>query len=65
MHSVGIVGAGKIARVHGANAAGLDRLRIAAVADVEPAFARDLAGSSAATSPRALTSCSRATIVLS
>ena len=43
MHSVGIVGAGKIARVHGANAAGLDGLRIAAVADVDAAHARGLA----------------------
>ena len=43
MHSVGIVGAGKIARVHGANAAGLDGLRIAAVADIDPVSARGLA----------------------
>jgi myo-inositol 2-dehydrogenase / D-chiro-inositol 1-dehydrogenase len=43
VHSVGIVGAGKIARVHGANAAVLDGLRIGAVADVDPAYARGLA----------------------
>ena len=43
MHSVGIVGAGKIARVHAANSAGLSDLRIAAVADVEQAHARSLA----------------------
>jgi myo-inositol 2-dehydrogenase/D-chiro-inositol 1-dehydrogenase len=35
VHSVGIVGAGKIARVHAANAAELDGLRIAAVADLD------------------------------
>jgi myo-inositol 2-dehydrogenase / D-chiro-inositol 1-dehydrogenase len=43
VHSVGIVGAGKIARVHGANAAGLDDVRIMSVADVDPAAARGLA----------------------
>jgi len=43
VHSVGIVGAGKIARVHAANSVGLSDLRIAAVADVEQAHAQSLA----------------------
>jgi myo-inositol 2-dehydrogenase/D-chiro-inositol 1-dehydrogenase len=43
VHSVGIVGAGKIARVHAANVGVIDDLSIAAVADVEPAAARALA----------------------
>ena len=34
MHSLGLIGAGKIARVHAANLAGLDGARLAAVADV-------------------------------
>lgn len=43
MHSLGIVGAGRIARVHAANAAAAEELRLSAVADVDPAFARALA----------------------
>jgi myo-inositol 2-dehydrogenase/D-chiro-inositol 1-dehydrogenase len=43
VHFVGIVGAGKIARVHAANAAGLEGLRVVAVADVDPAAALALA----------------------
>ena len=43
MHSVGIVGAGKIARVHAANAAALEVLRVVAVADIDPDAAVALA----------------------
>jgi myo-inositol 2-dehydrogenase / D-chiro-inositol 1-dehydrogenase len=43
VHSVGIVGAGKIARVHAANAAALEGLRVVAVADVDPDAAGALA----------------------
>ena len=43
MHSIGIIGAGRIARVHAANAVLLDELRVVAVADVEPDAARAIA----------------------
>jgi myo-inositol 2-dehydrogenase/D-chiro-inositol 1-dehydrogenase len=43
VHSVGIVGAGKIARVHAANTRMIDDLDVAAVADVEAAAADALA----------------------
>lgn len=43
MHSLGIVGAGRIARVHAANEASLDEFRLVAVADVNPAAARAIA----------------------
>jgi myo-inositol 2-dehydrogenase/D-chiro-inositol 1-dehydrogenase len=43
VHSVGIVGAGKIARVHAANTRVIDDLHVAAVADVDSAAARALA----------------------
>lgn len=43
MHAVGIVGAGRIARVHAAHAAMSGDLRLAAVADVDPASAHALA----------------------
>lgn len=44
MHSLGLVGAGRIARVHAANAAISRELRLAAVADVDPATAQVVAG---------------------
>lgn len=43
MHALGLIGAGKIARVHAANAAALEGVRLAAVADVVPEAARALA----------------------
>ena len=43
MHSVGIVGAGRIARVHAMHAASSGELRLAAVADVDPGAAGALA----------------------
>ena len=43
MHALGLIGAGKIARVHAANAASLEGVRLAAVADVVPEAARALA----------------------
>jgi myo-inositol 2-dehydrogenase/D-chiro-inositol 1-dehydrogenase len=43
VHSVGIVGAGRIARVHATHAASSDELRLAAVADVDARAARTLA----------------------
>lgn len=43
MHSLGLVGAGRIARVHAANAAISRELRLAAVADVDPATAQAVA----------------------
>jgi myo-inositol 2-dehydrogenase / D-chiro-inositol 1-dehydrogenase len=43
VHALGLIGAGKIARVHAANAASLEGVRLAAVADVVPEAARALA----------------------
>jgi myo-inositol 2-dehydrogenase/D-chiro-inositol 1-dehydrogenase len=43
VHAIGIVGAGRIARVHATYAAISDDLRLAAVADVDPGPARALA----------------------
>jgi myo-inositol 2-dehydrogenase/D-chiro-inositol 1-dehydrogenase len=43
VHALGLIGAGKIARVHAANAAALEGVRLAAVADVVPEAARALA----------------------
>jgi len=43
VHALGLIGAGKIARVHAANAAALEDVRLAAVADVVPEAARALA----------------------
>jgi myo-inositol 2-dehydrogenase / D-chiro-inositol 1-dehydrogenase len=43
VHALGLIGAGKIARVHAANAAALEGVRLVAVADVVPEAARALA----------------------
>jgi predicted dehydrogenase len=43
VHSIGIIGAGRIARVHAANAVLLGGLRVAVAADVEPDAARAIA----------------------
>ena len=67
MHSLGLIGAGKVARVHAANVAQIDGARLVAVADAVPEAARALAsevGCDALGSAEALLDCADVDAVL-